>query len=417
MERRREGRDASPRGNVRVVDVETGEEVPISHKVPVGPNHPILKEPLRIKLAVRGEEVVDCKVEMGYCHRGIERIMEGMPWQKAAFLAERVCGICSHAHNMCFIGGVERTAEGEPAPRGLFLRVLVQELDRIQSHLIANAAYFYSIEHETMFVWNMNTRERVLDCIEEITGNRILTGWNVVGGVRVDVTEDQLERVLETLEKVEEDVKAYRRIAQTDPLIKLRSRGVGVITKEHVRRYRVVGPQARASGVPESDMRLQEPVYPELGFKPVSRKRGDNLARILVRYDECLQSIDLIERIVDELPEGEHRRELEIRGGHVDHRVEAPRGELVYDMELTQGGVVRRVTIRTPSVPNIRVLEAIAPGAPTIADAVAVYASLDPCVACNERFVIVDRDRGEILYEGRAREVMRECSRTTSGRS
>ncbi|WP_457614484.1 hydrogenase large subunit [Methanopyrus sp.] len=401
------------RSNVQVVDVETGEVEPISHRVPIGPNHPILKEPLRIKLAVRGEEVVDCKVEMGYCHRGVENIMEGMPWQKAAFLAERVCGICSHAHNMCFIGGVEKLAEGDPTPRGLFLRVLVQELDRIQSHLIANAAYFYSIEHETMFVWNMNTRERVLDCIEEITGNRILTGWNVVGGVRMNVTEEQLNDVLDTLDAIRNDVITYQRIAKNDPFTKLRSRGVGVITKDHVRKYRVVGPQARASGVPESDMRLQEPVYPELGFKPVYRKEGDNLARILVRYDECLQSMELIERIVDELPEGKHRRELDVNAGHVDNRIEAPRGELLYDMELAPGGVVKRVTIRTPSAPNIRVLEAIAPGCPSIADAVATYASLDPCVACNERFVVIDERKGEILLEGRAREVVRACSRTS----
>ncbi len=405
--------DRTPRG-VTVVNLDTGEEEPVSHHVPVGPHHPILKEPLRIKLAIRGEEVVDCKVEMGYCHRGIEKIMEGMPWQKAAFLAERVCGICSHAHNMCFIGAIEAVSEGEPARRGLFLRYIVQELDRIQSHLIANAAYFYSIEHETMFVWNMNTRERVLDCIERITGNRILTGWNVVGGVRLDVDEDTLNDVLEVLhEKVVPDVETYRKIASNDPFIKMRSRGVGVITEDMIRRYRVVGPQARASGV-EQDIRTIEPVYSEVGFRPVTRDRGDNLDRILVRYDEVLQSVELIERMVDELPRGDHRVDMKVEGGHTVNRTEAPRGELVYDMEVSRGGVVKKATIRTPSVPNIRVLEAIAPGAPSVADAVAAYASLDPCVACNERFIVVDEEKDEVLFSGKAREVLRACRSRTS---
>lgn len=118
--------------------------------VPIGPIHPGIKEPLRIKLKTEGERVVAAEVDLGYFYRGVEQIAKGKPWQKVVYLSERVCGICSHFHPVTFIEGLEKIADCEPPLRAQYLRVIIGELNRIQSHLIANAIYFLAIEHETL---------------------------------------------------------------------------------------------------------------------------------------------------------------------------------------------------------------------------------------------------------------------------
>ncbi|MDD4255618.1 MAG: nickel-dependent hydrogenase large subunit, partial [Methanofollis sp.] len=140
--------------------------------IPIGPVHPCWKEPVRIKCETRGEHVLSAEVEMGYMKKGIERIMQGRPWQEVMFLAERVCGICSVVHNMVFIEAMETISGITPPPRAAYLRVAVNELDRMASHLIANFSYCYTIEHETLGMYLLNEREHVLDMLERITGNR-----------------------------------------------------------------------------------------------------------------------------------------------------------------------------------------------------------------------------------------------------
>ena len=161
--------------------------------LPIGPIHPGLKEPLRLKLKTRGEKVISAEIDYGYIHRGIERVMQGKTWQKGIFLSERVCGICSYIHTQTFAETFE-TIAGETAPiRAQYLRVLTNELDRIQSHLLANSTYFKAMEHETLFMYMLALREPVMDAIELLTGNRVNMGWNVVGGVKMDVNQSHLD--------------------------------------------------------------------------------------------------------------------------------------------------------------------------------------------------------------------------------
>ena len=169
--------------------------------VPIGPIHPALKEPIRLKLQTEGERVVKAEIEYGYVHRGIEKIIEGKTWQKGIYLSERVCGICSYEHTQTFAETIEKISDVDVPVRAQFLRVIANELDRIQSHLLANSTFFKSMDHETLFMHVLELREYAMDSIELLTGNRVNMGWNVVGGVRMDADERHFEPILKNLEK------------------------------------------------------------------------------------------------------------------------------------------------------------------------------------------------------------------------
>jgi energy-converting hydrogenase A subunit O len=354
--------------------------------IPLGPVHPCWKEPIRLKCETAGERVIRTEVELGYMKKGIERIMRGRPWQEVMFLAERVCGICSVVHNMVFIEAMETISEIAVPPRAAYLRVIANELDRIASHLIANFSYCYTIEHETLAMYLLNTRERVLDNLERLTGSRINTAYMIPGGVRFDLLPEDAAAMLADLAWVEEEMKRHVRIFETGPLIALRSRGIGVMSREEAIRAHTVGPTARASGVPDCDLRLRHPTYQALGFEQVTRTEGDNFARIMVRFQEIFQSIDLIRTCVDTLPEGPIRGGGFCKAGETAYSGEAPRGELTYYIKTDEYGRVLDIAIRTPSIMNIEACaHSMIKDVTSLADVTSTFISSDPCVACNER--------------------------------
>jgi energy-converting hydrogenase A subunit O len=369
--------------------------------VPIGPLHPGIKEPLRIKLKTDGENVIDAEVDLGFVYRGAEQIARGKPWQKVAYLAERICGICSDAHPHALIEGLEKIAECEPPLRAQYLRVLMGELNRIHSHLIANAIYFLAIEHETLGIYLLNTREKIMDLLEMISGNRVLYSWNLVGGVRMDIKESHIKKVLQNLSEVESEVFRYHKMFSTDPLLGLRSRDIGKMSKEDAIEVRAVGPVARGSGV-KFDWRTQHSTYTDyFDFKPIWRDECDNFARVMMRFDEVLESIKIIRRSMNELPDGPIRKNCEIPPGFIDYRYEAPRGELAYIFETANHGIIRDITIRTPTIPNLEAcVRHMFKDSPTIADAVAIYQTIDPCIACTERIVILDYDGSKKDFRG-----------------
>ena len=180
--------------------------------LPIGPIHPALKEPIRLKLQTEGERVVKAEIEYGYVHRGIEKIIEGQTWQRGIYLSERVCGICSYEHTQTFAETIENICGVQAPPRAQFLRVITNELDRIQSHLLGNSTFFKSMDHETLFMMVLELREYAMDAIELLTGNRVNMGWNVVGGVRMDADESHFKPILENIKKIEE---GFERTYQT----------------------------------------------------------------------------------------------------------------------------------------------------------------------------------------------------------
>lgn len=368
--------------------------------LPIGPIHPGLKEPLRLKLKTRGEKVLSAEIDYGYVHRGIERVMQGKTWQKGIFLSERVCGICSYIHTQTFAETFEKIA-GERAPlRAQYLRVLTNELDRIQSHLLANSTYFKAIEHETLFMYMLYLREPVMDAIELLTGNRVNMGWNVVGGVKMDAKETHLQSIHKIISNLEAEYDKYVEMFEEGPLLSLRSKDVGKMSKDDAIKGRAVGPIGRASGL-KHDVREDHHTYKdEFDWKVIWRKEGDNFARTMNRFDEVRESIKLIKQVIENIPEGDVREKIDIPAGYGDWRNEAPRGEVSYMIE-TNGNLIQNISIRTPSIMNIDACaKYMMNDVATVADAVATYASVDPCIACTERVVILDENRGKKEFDG-----------------
>jgi len=240
-----------------------------------------------------------------------------------------------------------------------------------------------------------------MDLLEMISGNRVLYSWNLVGGVRMDFKESHLKKILENLKEVESEVYRYRKMFKSDALLGLRSHDVGKMSKEDAIDVRAVGPVARGSGV-KFDWRTKHPTYVDyFDFQPVWRDECDNYARVMMRFDEVLDSIKIIRRAVEELPDGPIRKECEIPRGSIDYRYEAPRGELAYIFETAQHGIINDITIRTPTIPNLEAcVKHMFRDSPTIADAVAIYQTIDPCIACTERVVIVDEKGNENDFRG-----------------
>lgn len=359
--------------------------------LPIGPIHPGLKEPLRLKLQTEGEKVVKADIEYGYVHRGIEKIIEGKNWQKAIYLCERICGICSYEHTQTFAESIEKISGVEAPLRAQFLRVITNELDRIQSHLLANSTYFKCLEHETLFMQVLDMREYIMDSIELLTGNRVNMGWNVVGGVKMDADERFFKPILENLKIVEEKFPLTRELFAEGPVVALRSKDVGKMTKKEAIRGRAVGPIGRGSGI-KYDFREEHYTYRDhFDFKAIWRKEGDNYARTLNRFDEIPESISLIRQAIENMPKGDIRVPVDVKSGFITYKSEAPRGEVAYMVE-TNGNLIKNISIRTPSISNIDacakyMLKDVA----TIADAVATYASSDPCIACAERVAITNQ--------------------------
>ncbi|WP_456471886.1 hydrogenase large subunit [Methanocaldococcus sp.] len=361
--------------------------------IPIGPIHPALKEPMRIKLILEGEKPVDVEIEMGYVHRGIEKIVEGKHCHKAIHIVERVCGICSNVHTHTFAQCVEKISKIKVPEKARYLRLVVYELERIHSHLLAISTYCLAIEHETLGLWLLNVREPIMDLFEMITGNRINMAFNVIGGVRKDITREMADEIIVRLDSIKEDIENIMNAFEKSPLVGLRSKGIGVLGYKEIMKTRAVGPIARASGLPESDWRLRKKIYKELGFKPCWRKEGDNFARNMVRFEEILESIKLIKKALEYYREcsGDFRVRAEIKAGEGEIRNEAHRGEVLYQMAITNGGIIKKINIRTPSVMNFESFKYMIKTCPTVADAVSAYVTTDPCVACAERAITIVR--------------------------
>lgn len=353
--------------------------------LPIGPVHPCFKEPARIKCETAGERVIATEIELGYVKKGIEKIMVGHPWQETIFLAERVCGICSVVHNTAIVGALEKISGIAVSPRAMHLRIILNELDRMQSHLLANYSYCYTIEHETLAMYLLNLRETVMDAIEIMTGTRIMAAYVVPGGVREDITAETAEKIREAIEHVEAELPRFVQMFATGPMIALRSKGIGILSVIDAKESGVVGPTARASGIAR-DAREHEPLYAELGWHIITRTEGDNFARIMLRFDELFQSASIIKNALTNLPAGIVRLGGRVTAGRTKHTIEAPRGDLTYDIELDENGQVISVAIQTPSIMNVEVgTHAMMKNLASAADVTSTFISADPCIACAER--------------------------------
>lgn len=363
--------------------------------VPIGPQHPALKEPGHFEFTVDGELVTEAKVRLGYVHRGIEKAAEERSYVQNLYLVERVCGICSHSHANAFALGVEQLAGVQAPPRAQAIREVVACLERVHSHLLWLGVASHEAGFDTLFMYSWRDREVVMDLLEELTGNRVNYSASVLGGVKFDISPAQVDAIRRGLDTIDERTRHYVAVATADESLLRRTRGIGTLTKTEAEFLEVLGPVARASGVAR-DVRTDSPYggYKQFPVNIVVDAAGDLAARFKVRLEEIFVSTNTIRTILDHLPEGDLTTKMprRIPPGETISRFEAPRGELFYYIRSNGTDKPDRVKIRTPSICNwISVLQK-AVGS-QLADVPPLLAGIDPCFSCNDRSVVINRPR------------------------
>jgi NADH-quinone oxidoreductase subunit D len=370
-------------------------------KLPIGPQHPALKEPEFFNFTVEGEVVVDCDVRIGYAHRGIEKACEERTYIQDLYLVERICGICSHSHTTPFAQGVEELLGVTVPKRGLYIRTLIGELERIHSHLLWLGVAGHEAGFDTLFMYTWRDRETVQDVLELISGNRVHYAMNTIGGVRRDVPKETITKALEMVAYLEKRTGYYLKLATAEPTFIARVKNVGPLPKQLALDLCAVGPMARASGVAR-DVRKDDPyaAYAEMPFEVITFDSCDLLARTLVRVYELMESYKIANYILKNLPDGDIRVKVprKVPPNEVVSRYEAPRGENVHFIKSNGTEKPDRVKIRAPTLGNIPALMHTLKGG-FIADIPMSLAAIDPCFCCMDRMVrLVDyHNRGETV--------------------
>ncbi|HJJ33624.1 MAG TPA: nickel-dependent hydrogenase large subunit [Methanocorpusculum sp.] len=380
----------------------------IPYKVQVGPIHPALKEPVHIELTVLGEDVVSADFTPGQTHRGIEWMGLSRNPVQIVHLTDRICGICGVTHSLCFARAVEQVAEINAPERADYVRTIIAEFERIQSHLLWAGVAAHELGFDSLFYLAWRVREDALDAIEVITGNRVNYDIIQIGGVRRDITSDMLPKIQKCLDSYKELFGKLKKLFLEDTVIKSRCIGCGVLTKETAAAYSTVGPTARASGLP-ADLRTDYPycAYGDLQISPVlpevygKEATGDTYDRIVVRIFEVAQSIEIIEECLANMPEGPVLYEEKVAkilalckkaSGEAAGRHEAPRGEAVHYVAMNNAEAPVAWKVKASSYSNLHVWPIILKGV-QLADVPIVVASIDPCLSCTDR-VLVTQDNG-----------------------
>ena len=362
--------------------------------IPIGPQHPALKEPTNITIKVDGEYVVDAKARIGYNHRGVEKAMESRTYIQNLFLLERICGICSFCHMTNFAKAVEEAMGLEIPRRATFIRMIMHELERLHSHSLWLGVAAHEIGFDTLFYYVWRDREVVMDIIENISGNRVNKGMATIGGVRRDIAPDFVPSIKKGLDILEERLKYYKQLCLNEKTVLNRVLGVGILKPRDAVALGAVGPFARSSGI-KSDVRADDPyfAYDEIPFNIHTADGCDVASRVIVRADEFIESVNVIRYCLDHMPDGAIRAQvpvlMRVPEAEVVSMWEAPRGELIHYLRSTGGTMPYRYKIRAPTLANIPAACKTLIGG-YVADVPIAFASMDPCFSCTDRVSMID---------------------------
>jgi len=352
----------------------------------MGPQHPSTHGVLRFILTTDGEVIHSVNPDVGFLHRGMEKIAELVNYHQFMPYTDRIDYLASMNCNIGYAMTVEALAGIEVPRRAQFIRVLVAELNRIASHLIAVGAMGSDLGAFTPFLHAIREREWINDLFEMLCGARLTYNYIRIGGVSQDIPAGFKEKVIEFLDYFEPRIKQFNTLLSYNKIFVERTRGIGIISREDAIAYSLSGPNLRGSGI-KWDLRRDSPylVYNELDFDvPVSKGEygvvGDCLERYMLRIREMIESVKIVRQCIKMLPEGDYiakvPRVLKPPVGEVYFRTEAPRGELGYYLISDGSQKPYRLKVRTGSFCALGIIPHVAPGL-MIADMVALIGSLD----------------------------------------
>ncbi len=355
----------------------------------IGPQHPSTHGVMHFRTALDGERVKKVDVHSGYIHRGIEKMCESMTYPQILHFTDRLdylaANINRHALCMC----IEKAAEIEVPQRAQYLRVIMDELQRISSHLLAWACQCNDLGATTAFIYGMRERELILDIFDNICGGRLIINHNVVGGVMFDAYDGFENDVKSFISIMRTRLVEYENFFTHNVIALGRMVNIGNLSRDMAISYGVTGPAGRASGW-SCDIRKYKPysLYDKVEFKEIIRTEGDSYARYLNRLDEIEESLHIIEQLIDDIPEGEIcakvKPVLKLPEGQFFQSVETGKGEFNVFIESRGDKNPYRVKFRSPSMAAVSVMPLISKGA-LLSDLIGIAGSMD--------FIIPDIDR------------------------
>ncbi len=355
----------------------------------IGPQHPSTHGVMHFRTALDGEIVKKIDVHSGYIHRGIERLSENLTYPQILHFTDRLdylsAGINRHALCMC----VEKAASIEVPERAQYIRTIMDELNRISSHLLAWSAQTNDLGATTAFIYGMRERERVLDIFDKTCGGRLIVNNNVIGGTMFDIYSDFQADVKAFIPYMREKLKEYDRFFSHNVIALGRMVKIGNLSKEDAISYAVTGPAGRASGW-ACDVRKYQPyaLYDKVEFKEIIRAEGDSYARYMNRLDEIEESLKIIEQLIDNIPEGDYKAKtkaiIKLPEGEYYQHVEAGKGLFGVYIESRGDKTPYRLKFRSPSMSLVSVMPLICKDE-KISDFIGIGGSMD--------YVIPDIDR------------------------
>ena len=372
---------------VRAIDYTGSERLTMN----MGPQHPSAHGVFRAILTLEGEKIVAVDAVIGYLHRCHEKLAETLAYVQYPSIASKTDYVAAMSSELAYVMAAEKIAQFEVPKRAQYLRVLVNELQRIASHCLWLGTWCLDMGGAlgggtSIFLYCIRERELVLDLFESLVGARLLYGFHQVGGVRYDVPTGWTEQCRTTLNVIEQRLSEYESMLHDNAFFEMRTRGVGVISAALAQDVGVCGPLLRASGV-SFDLRRDQPYssYEDFQFKVPVETEGDCHARYRVRMVEFRESIRIVRQALDSLPEGpissrpgvKSLGQVKIPKGEAYARVEGPRGEVGCYLVADGTNKPYRMKWRGASFSNLAVLPYILPGV-TVADVVAIMGSVDP---------------------------------------
>lgn len=357
--------------------------------VNIGPQHPATHGVLRFRVSLEGEIVKKVDVNCGYIHRGIEKLCENLSYPQTLALTDRLDYLSAHMNRHALCMCIEEAMGLEIPARAQYIRTIMDELTRLSSHLLFWSTFCMDLGALTAFFYGFRDREKILDMFEETCGGRLIQNYNCIGGVMADIHPNLIQRIKDFIKYLPPMLKEYHGVFTGNIIAQQRMKDIGILSLEDAISYGVTGPSGRASGW-KCDVRKLHPyaVYDKVEFREITYNKGDTYNRYMVRMEEIVESLHILEQLIDNIPEGDYavktKPVIKLPEGQFYKSVEAARGEFGVYIESHGDKSPYRVKFRSPGLPLVSVVDLLA-SHNKIADLIAIGGSLD--------YVVPDIDR------------------------